>query len=240
MNEKIDELDMTKELFISARAPFTTLIPPKAEADYLLDLRQGALGDKLPAIQALISLYRARAAQTQRYTKEVAAEIAAILTEFASGSELCEAASEQLFAEGSRCENTGDYQGAVWFYLASLNFAHKDPEFQYYRLNNLGFCLLCLKKFKEAADYLESAVAIMPKRYNAWKNFGAAMEYQGKIQMAAQAYMRAINFSHAEKRSVNHLMRLVSRHAELRAIANVAGYLDSLVKAGVINTTGQA
>jgi len=235
-----DYLDMEAELFISGRDKITWLVPPKTEEAYLKDLKQGSMLDRMVALAAIIQIYRGKAYGSGGYTKELAGAAPAIFRELASGPEICAIASQDLFREGSQCENSGDYQGAAWFYEASLHFEHKDPEFCYYRFNNLAFCLLCLKKFKEAEGYLEKSIELMPKRYNSWKNAGVALEYQGKTELAAQAYMRAINFSNAEKRSVKHLLRLVARNPELRQKEEVVGYLDSLAKAGVIDKTGQA
>lgn len=232
--------DMEAELFITDHKKITWLVPPKTEEEYLKDLRQGPLMDRLVALAAIIQIYRGKAYSASGYTIELAGAPLAIFKELASGPEICAAASEDLFAEGSRCENCGDYGAAACFYEASLHFEHKDPEFRYYRLNNLAFCLLYMEKFKEAGGYLEKSIEIMPKRYNSWKNAGVAMEHQGKTELAAQAYMRAINFSNAEKRSVKHLLRLVARNPELRQKQEVAGYLDSLAKAGVIPKESRA
>jgi len=43
-----------------------------------------------------------------------------------------------------------------------------------------------------------------------------------------------------KKRSVKHLMRLVARNPDLRQKQEVAGYLDSLIKAGIIDKNGHA
>jgi len=231
---------MEAELFITGRAQFEYPIPYKSEGGYLRDLQQGAMGDKLKALRAIIHTYRGKNAFTGGYTRESAEGAAAIFNKFASGPELSEAASRELFLEGSVCENCGDYEGATWFFEASLHFENPDKEFCYYRLNNLAFNLLCLNKFKEAEVYLEKAIKLMPKRYNSWKNAGVAMEHQGKIEEAAKAYMFAINYSNAEKRSLKHLLRLIARHPELRQKEEITGYLDSLAKAGVIDKTGRA
>lgn len=239
-NDKTAGLDMEAELFITDRRPFDYLVPPKPEAEYLRDLQEGSMAAKAIAMHAIVQIYRGKVGPSGVYTRELAACAPAVFKKFASGPELGKMASDWLFGEGSNCENCGDYQGAVWFFEASLQYENPDKEFCYFRLNNLAFNLLCLKKFKEAEGYLAKSIEIMPKRYNSWKNAGIAMEHQGKSELAAQAYMRAINLSNAEKRSVKHLMRLITRHPELRADAHVAGYLDSLAKHGLIPKESRA
>lgn len=149
---------MEAELFITGRAQFEYPIPYKSEGGYLRDLQQGAMGDKLKALRAIIHLYRGKNAFAGGYTRESAEGAAAIFKKFASSPELCGQASRELFLEGSMCENCGDYEGATWFLEASLHFENPDKEFCYYRLNNLAFNLLCLNKFKEAEVYKKKTV----------------------------------------------------------------------------------
>jgi len=241
-NKQQDALDMNAELFIPPRSEREYWIPPKSEQDYIKDLKEGAgIAVKAGAIHALVFIFRAKTRLIGHlYTQNIVDDIAQLFKQYASSTELSEIAAEKLLGEGGNCEGVGDYQGAAWFYAASLEFGAKDPEFCFFRLNNLGFCLVYLKKFKEAEKYLREATKLNPKLYNAWKNLGVCLEHQGKTEEAANCYMNAINLSRAERRSVNHLMRLISRHPELRAIPQVAGYLDSLVTNGVIGKPGTA
>ncbi len=241
-NQNTDALDMFAELFIPPRVPREYLLPPKSEEEYLEDLEQGTdLAAKTEALLALIHIFRAKTMKTgQKYTEEIAGGIVGIFKRHASGPELSGQTAQKLMLEGSNCEWVGDYQGSVWFYKACLEFKTNDRGLSFYRLNNLGFCLNFIKKFKEAEAYLHTANELMPKKYNAWKNLGVSLEHQGITEETAKCYMRAINMSNAEKRSVKHLMRLIARHPELNALPEVQGYLDSLAKHGIIPKPAQA
>ncbi len=226
-NQNKGELDMFTELFISPRKPRKYMLPPKSEAEYLNDLQQGAdLVKKNEAILALIPLFRLKTSKTrQKYTKEITGVIIEVFKRFASNPALSERAAEELFAEASDCEQVGDYQGALWFYQASLEFHSKDPLLSFFKLNNLGFCLIYMKEFKKAESYLRSATELDPERYNSWKNLGVCLEHQGKPAEAADCYLKAIIQSHGEKRSIQHLLRLVARHPELKATTKIQRFM---------------
>ena len=120
-----------------------------------------------------------------------------------------------LTHEGAESEKALDYESALKFYKASLGFQVSDPKLRYYRLNNLGFCLNFFRKFDVAEEFLRAAVAMAPERYNAWKNLGVTLEHQGKYEEAADCYMKAIEHSQGERRSVLHLKRLIIRQPAL-------------------------
>lgn len=235
----IQNLDMKEELFLGPFTKFKVDIPPEPEEHCLKLLREGLPARKMLAIMDIVQLYRAKAGETG-YTREIAAAVTALLRANIADTQTAGFAAHVLLSEALRCEDTGDFQGAAWFYEASQGFGHTDPESRYYCHNNMGFSLLYLKKFDEAKVQLEAAFAILPKRYNVWKNYGVALECQGDIKGAAKAFMFAINYSGAEQRSVRHLMRLIARHPELRADEYLQGYLDSLVKHGVIPKNANA
>lgn len=124
-------------------------------------------------------------------------------------------AGEMLGEQGDESEKFGDYESALKFYRASLRFPNDDVTSRYFQLNNLGFCLNFFCKFDEAEEYLRAAVVLCPWLYNAWKNLGVTLEHQGKYEEAAEYYMKAIELSRAEPRSVGHLRRLVVRQPVL-------------------------
>ena len=220
---------MCAELFIPPRKPGEYLLPPKSEEEYLKDLEQGAdLAKNTEALLALIHIFRAKTIKTgQKYTEEIAGGVIEVFKRLASGPDLSEVAAARLVGEGGNCELTGDYRGAAWFYAGSLAFKVKDPALAFFRLNNLGFCLNFIMKFKEAEIYLRSAAELGPQMYNAWKNLGVSLEHQCRIVEAADCYLKAIIQSRSERRCVKHLLRLVDRNPELRETPTVQKFLQN-------------
>lgn len=223
---------MAAELFVPLRAKIEFLIPPKSKEDYLRDLEQGTdIATKFEAMRALIHLFRAKTATIGgNYTAAIAGEVVEIFKRLALGPELSSQAAWELGAEGGNCEQVGDYQGGVWFYSASREFDTKDPELSFFRLNNLGFCLLYMKRFKAAESYLRVATEFAPTRYNAWKNLGVCLEHQGKFNDAANCYIKAITLSRGEGRSVRHLLRLADRRPEIKELPESKVFLLNFPK----------
>lgn len=122
---------------------------------------------------------------------------------------------EMLCREGAASEGFDDYESALKFYKASIAFLVSNPKLRYFRLNNLGFCLNFFRKFEEAEEFLRAATAMGPERYNAWKNLGVTLEHQGKFEEAAECYLKAIESSRGEPRSVCHFRRLLVRQPAL-------------------------
>ncbi len=240
-NQNITGVDMNEELYVGPRGKLEFIPAPKAEQEYLEMLKGTDPALQLTALRMLVHSARARTVQAGgKYTKELVDSLVGIFKKCAVTPFLQNRSAWELGAEGGNCEQVGDYQGAAWFYEAALGFETKDPKLSFYRLNNLGFCLNYLRRFAEAEVQLLAAIELQPKLYNAHKNLGVTLEHQGKTEEAAQSYMRAINFSGAEARSVKHLLRLIARNPVLSGIPEVIAYLDSLVQAGVIPKPGQA
>ena len=60
------------------------------------------------------------------------------------------------------------------------------------------------------------AIDIQPEQYNAWKNLGVSLEHQEQYEEAAECYLKAVVCSEGEKRTIDHLFRLVERHPSLK------------------------
>lgn len=211
------ELDMAAELFIGPYIEVEAGVPPGANADRHPVLSgTGTTEDKENALNALLGLSRVERIKLGGYFNEENAQGLISAFKALAGTELEQRAGEELFKEAGYCEKTGDFQGACWLYEASLDFKAADAEDKYFRFNNLGFCLVFLKRFEEASDYLEKAIELAPEKHNAWKNEGVSVEHQGAITAAAECYINAINKSRGESRCIKHFKRLLARHPELK------------------------
>ena len=168
-------------------------------------------------LMMLVEWYRFETSRNRgKYDSAACDELIGIIADFAkkhpdSGFEV----GMMLGQEGASSEKLRDYESALKFYQASLGFPVDDPRLRYFRLNNLGFCLNLFQKFDAAEEFLRAAVAMAPERYNAWKNLGVTLEHQGKYEEAADCYMKAIEHSQGERRSVRHLKRLIIRQPAL-------------------------
>lgn len=129
--------------------------------------------------------------------------------------ELGEDAGLVLLRQGGRSEKFQDFESATKFYEASLSCDIRNSRGRYFRLNNLAFCLNVMQRFDRAEEFLRAATSMDPLRYNAWKNLGVSLEFQGKHEEAAECYFRAICCSYGEGRSVKHFLRLLERQPAL-------------------------
>ncbi|KAF0125876.1 MAG: hypothetical protein FD189_1297 [Elusimicrobia bacterium] len=231
----LPEIDMEEELFIGPTEHLRADIPPEPREHYVEVLKSaGRISDVMTALLALTGLSRAeRALKRERLTRELAEQFIGDMRLLIS-TKYENLAGGHLVAEGAYCESVGDYVGAAWLYRAAIDFKIEDRKAAYYRFNNLGFCLNYLRCFKEALEVLEKAMEKEPKAYNAFKNAGVAYEHMGKTDLAAKAYMDAINYSAGESRCIKHLLRLVARNPGLKQDKIVVSYLTSLREHGKI------
>ncbi len=239
--QNTDVLNMVTELFTDTPWATEAVVPPGKREQYVCILAGNVEhDDKIMAMNALLGLSRAKRIKNAGIfsAKNASDLISAFATLIGTPVEIT--AGEKLMKEAGYCEGAGDYQGAFWLYEGCFKFKTDRSDVKYFRLNNLGFCLLYLRKFREAEPCLRSATELQPKLYNAWKNLGISLEHQGKAEDAAKCYIQAINLSNAEGRSLKHLLRLISRHQELRCRMEVQGCLDSLTKTGIIPKAGRA
>jgi tetratricopeptide (TPR) repeat protein len=78
----------------------------------------------------------------------------------------------------------------------TLEEAKADDPGNSYALRNLAACLLALKEDIETAEqYLRDAVEILPEDQQAWIGLAQALEAQGKIDEADEAYAKTIDIN---------------------------------------------
>ena len=118
-------------------------------------------------------------------------------------------------AMGQLCEQLEDFETAVAYYNEGRALEDGDDSVRYLLHNNLGYSLLRLERFTEAESFLEGALAIDPKRPNAFKNLGLALQGQGRIAEAADHFVLATQADASDARSLKHLEELIARHPDV-------------------------
>ena len=104
------------------------------------------------------------------------------------------------------------HPGASVCYLEGLSLPPAPTQTRYLLRNNLGYCLNEAHCHAEAEGHCRAAIAIDPQRHNAHKNLGVALEGQGRLAEAADAFIRAVQ---RNPRALPHLERLLASHPAL-------------------------
>ncbi len=133
---------------------------------------------------------------------------------------LSQAHSEQaeaycLLSIGQLQERQEDYAAAINWYRKAFRL-HPGTDGTWYLLhNNLGYCLNRCGQHIEAEALCRKAIAIDPRRHNAHKNLGLALEGQGCFQAAAREYLEAARLQPQDRRASRLLRRLAEAHPEV-------------------------
>ena len=217
MFTKNDQIDMMAELFIDKQCdgPKEYILDPIVEEGRLKAVLNATTTQEMEAaLFALIRLYRSRNTGNQgKYTADARQDLIRIIEENGQG-----VVAKAFIGEGAYCEGIRDYESAADFYVACVRVPKTDKMMIYLSLNNLGFCLNYLRRFAEAEKFIRQAIAVSPEKYNAWKNLGVSLEWQGQYEEAAECYLKAVQLGRGEPRSQMHLYRILRRHPTLRKI----------------------
>lgn len=211
--------NMFEELFISPeKGSGEVSIPFTSKTECLEMIRsKGKPEARIVGLAILADWYRLETVRSAgKHDAAACDELIGIVRDF--GRQYPEAGVEivtLLVQEGAESEKARDYETAIKFYKARLEFPCSDPKFRYYRLDNLGFCFNFFRKFGAAEEFLRGAIAIDPEYYNAWKNLGVALEHQSKYDEAAECYIKAIQLSGGNPKSIKHYIRLHARQPGL-------------------------
>jgi len=119
-----------------------------------------------------------------------------------------------LLCMGQFKERAWDFKEAAKTYLSAMELPHERSDDWYFLNNNLGYCLNQLGIHGEAIPFCLEAIEINPKRHNAYKNLGIALQGQGEYSKAAVAYIEAIRICPRDVRALHLLEDLVSREKE--------------------------
>jgi len=119
-------------------------------------------------------------------------------------------------AVGWGLEKVGGFGKAVEMYRTVVLMEPLEPKAWYYAHNNLGYCLNQLGDFTGGEGFCREALRIDPALPNAHKNLGLALQGQGRLVEAAQAFVTSTLTFPADGRSFRHLLALVEAHPEIR------------------------
>lgn len=119
-----------------------------------------------------------------------------------------------LLCMGQLKERVGDLGEALKIYLSAMNLPPERNDDWYFLCNNLGYCLNWFGRHAEAAPFCRAAIEINPRRHNAYKNLGIALQGQGEFSKAADAYIEATRICPRDGRALNLLEELVSHEKE--------------------------
>jgi len=224
---------LTSRSFILVRISFTKKrnreywLPPQSKEAYLKALQScKEARTRMGILNALTCIYRADTIKNGWYSITSCDELIDILAANVDYPSLSEATAHVLVREGSFCEGIRDYASALKFYEKSLVFRVDNKDLQYFRLNNLAFCLNYFKRFMEAEAHLREAITIDPSRFNAFKNLGVCLEHQGKYEEAARCFLRSAQLCKSDSRAAKHLIRLLKRHPELKNMPELSDFTD--------------
>jgi Tfp pilus assembly protein PilF len=118
-------------------------------------------------------------------------------------------------ALGQLLEQQHRFADAAAMYATGLETGAVTGEVGYFLHNNQGYCLNALGRHGEAEACCRAAIALDPRRHNAYKNVGIALAGQGRVPEAAQALLEADRRCPADPRARRHLVDLLQAHADV-------------------------
>jgi tetratricopeptide (TPR) repeat protein len=116
---------------------------------------------------------------------------------------------------GQLLEQNRDFESAIAAYAQAYLLEPVNSTSWYFIHNNLGCCLNHCERYEEAERYCREAIRIDPTRYNAYINFGVALEGQSKYADAVRAFIKAIKTNSSDTDVLQHLEDLVADHDEI-------------------------
>ena len=87
--------------------------------------------------------------------------------------------------QGGHLEGLENWQAAADAYRLARSANSPDPLVRYFASNNLGYVLVQMEWYEEAAECCREAIAINPEQYNAHQHLGVAFQVQERWLAAA-------------------------------------------------------
>lgn len=123
--------------------------------------------------------------------------------------------AECFLKMGQILEQTGDYDAAAEAYAGAFNLPPEQNATWYFLNNNRAYCLLQIGRCEEAEPLCRAAIRIEPKRQNAHKNLGIALQNLGRLGEAAKSFIRATKLHPDDTRALALLDELYRCHREI-------------------------
>lgn len=131
--------------------------------------------------------------------------------------------ARRYLSQGGHMEGLENWPAAADAYRLARSANSPDPWVRYFASNNLGYVLLQMERYLEAAECCREAIAINPEQYNAHKNLGLAFQGQGLWSDAAWCLLEATRLCPGNARAwqlLEHLLAarpgLLDQDGELR------------------------
>ena len=182
-------------------------VSPEAVERALLEALAAAGQDSVEARWELAQFYK------------LAGKLELAMQQFRAVLERVTSVEEQakvLLALGQTAERCGDFELAEQFYREGLALGPQDASTGYFLRNNCGYALNQLGRYADGEALCRQAIEIEPRRANAHKNLGIALEGQGRHREAATAYVAAMQADARDGRAARHLEALLATHPALR------------------------
>jgi tetratricopeptide (TPR) repeat protein len=117
---------------------------------------------------------------------------------------------------GLAMEQMQNYEAAFIAYLKGVDLQQDSEDIWYFLNNNAAFCLNQLGRYREAEKYCRIAIKVEPRRHNAYKNLGIALQNLGQYAEAARNFIFATRLCPTDKRALELLIKLATAHPEIR------------------------
>lgn len=142
-------------------------------------------------------------------------EAAAFMNRFIGMTDDSEKISAGFLSLGQLEERRCNWPEAVSQYRKALSYEPCSPDLWYFIHNNLGFSLNQLGEYDAAIPYLKQAIEIEPRRSNAYKNLGLALEALGELSKAAEMFIAATQVNASDPRALGHLLKMMKANPAL-------------------------
>jgi tetratricopeptide (TPR) repeat protein len=123
--------------------------------------------------------------------------------------------AECFLKMGQTLEQARNYAAAADVYARAFELPQEHNTTWYFLNNNRAYCLIQSGNCAEAEQFCRAAIRIEPKRQNAHKNLGIALQNVGRIREAAKAFIRATKLRPADGRALALLDELYRCHREV-------------------------
>jgi tetratricopeptide (TPR) repeat protein len=123
--------------------------------------------------------------------------------------------AECFLKMGQALEQVRDYAAAQEAYARAFDFPREENTTWYFLNNNRAYCLIQTGRCTEAEPFCRAAIRIEPKRHNAHKNLGIALQSLGRLGEAVKSFIRATKLRPEDVRALALLDELFRCHREI-------------------------
>ena len=123
--------------------------------------------------------------------------------------------AECFLKMGQSLEQLKDYGAAEEAYARAFDLPREQNNTWYFLNNNRAYCLIRTGHCAEAEQFCRAAIRMEPKRHNAHKNLGIALQALDRFGEAAKSFIRATKLRPEDSRALMLLDELYRGHREI-------------------------